>query len=118
MNNLNRGLRIVELQKDGASNENQNSSRRGKSPSSADSIRNLRLLISQLIHEVDALGRVGITDTLADMDFHEEVRQFEIRLITAALLRTRGHQGQAARLLNIKRSTLNDKVRRYNIDSR
>ena len=46
---------------------------------------------------------------------HDEVRRFEIELISNALFRTHGHQQKAARLLGIKGTTLNSKIKRYNI---
>jgi DNA-binding NtrC family response regulator len=43
------------------------------------------------------------------------VSRFEIDLIKRALLRTGGHQVQAAKLLNLKVTTLNSKIKHYNI---
>jgi DNA-binding NtrC family response regulator len=43
------------------------------------------------------------------------VRRFECDLIRWALARTNGHQRRAARLLNIKVTTLNAKIKRYGI---
>lgn len=48
---------------------------------------------------------------------YAEVRRFEIQLITNALSQTRGHQKAAARLLGIKATTLNSKIKRYKIVS-
>jgi DNA-binding NtrC family response regulator len=45
----------------------------------------------------------------------EEVRRLEIDLIRYALRRTGGHQGEAARLLGMKPTTLNSKIKRYHI---
>ncbi len=49
------------------------------------------------------------------MDFSEEVRRFETDLIRWALMRTGGHQRRAARMLNLKVTTLNAKIKRYRI---
>lgn len=49
---------------------------------------------------------------------HDEVREFEIELINSALSKTHGHQRQAAKLLGLKVTTLNAKMKRYNIMSR
>ena len=49
---------------------------------------------------------------------HDEVREFEIELINTALSKTHGHQRQAAKLLGLKVTTLNAKMKRYNIMSR
>ena len=47
--------------------------------------------------------------------FYDEVTRFEIDLIRRALLQTAGHQVRAARLLNLKVTTLNSKIKHYNI---
>ena len=49
---------------------------------------------------------------------HDEVREFEIELINSALSKTHGHQRQAAKLLGLKVTTLNAKMKRYNILTR
>ena len=43
------------------------------------------------------------------------MRRFETQLIARALEQTGGHQGRAARLLNLKLTTLNSIIKRYNI---
>jgi transcriptional regulator with GAF, ATPase, and Fis domain len=48
-------------------------------------------------------------------DFYEAVQRFEVDLIKRALLQTRYNQAKAARLLGIKHTTLNQKIRRYNL---
>ena len=49
----------------------------------------------------------------AEMSFYEEVRRFEIGLITRALRRAQGNQRAAARLLGLKATTLNAKMKQY-----
>jgi transcriptional regulator with GAF, ATPase, and Fis domain len=51
----------------------------------------------------------------ARFSFYEAVQQFEIELISDALKRTHGHQVKAARLLGLNVTTLNVKIKRYNI---
>ena len=89
---------------------------------SAHSILKLRQLISSLIDEVDSLDRsfVPISEPFLTAEsggicFYEEVTRFEIALIKAALKRTNGHQVRAARLLNLNPSTLNAKIRQYEL---
>ena len=53
------------------------------------------------------------SDAPAEMSFYEEVRRFEIGLITRALRRTQGRQTAAARLLGLKPTTLNAKMKQY-----
>ena len=50
------------------------------------------------------------------IDFYDEVQRFETGLIKLALDQTRGHQAQAARLLHIKPTTLNSKIKLYGIE--
>ena len=52
-------------------------------------------------------------DAPAQMSFYEEVRRFEIGLITRALQRAQGKQIAAARLLGLKPTTLNAKMKQY-----
>jgi transcriptional regulator with GAF, ATPase, and Fis domain len=50
------------------------------------------------------------------IDFYAELKQFEMFLIRLALDETGGHQARAARLLHIKPSTLNSKIKLYGIE--
>ena len=49
------------------------------------------------------------------IDFYDEVRRFEVDLIRRALEQTSGHQSRAARLLGMNATTLNSKIKTYNI---
>jgi len=48
--------------------------------------------------------------------FFTELQRFECRLIRSALIRSMGNQTKAAKLLNLKPSTLNSKIKHSNID--
>lgn len=76
----------------------------------------LKDLALALLNEVQTLGD-GQSTELGDVaiDFYDEVRRFEIELISRALKKTGGHQMRAARLLNVKVTTLNSKIKRFNI---
>jgi DNA-binding NtrC family response regulator len=50
-------------------------------------------------------------------DFYNEVRRFEIRLIKRALSMTGGSQTQAAKLLKLNATTLNTKIKNYQISA-
>ena len=54
-----------------------------------------------------------LPDEPAEVSFYEEVRRFEIGLITRALRRAHGKQKEAARLLGLKATTLNAKMKQY-----
>src|SRR5687767_10058284 len=96
----------------------------GESTSNFDaSIRRLRLLITDLISEVESLERgdskstelSGPLERGESITLSEEIKQFEIALIKGALYRTGGHQERAAALLNLNPSTLKAKISQYNI---
>jgi DNA-binding NtrC family response regulator len=65
-----------------------------------------------------AEGASGAIDIARGVSFYDEVRRFEIDLIRRALDQTGGHQSRAARLLGLNATTLNSKIKNYNIPSR
>lgn len=75
----------------------------------------LKRLVQSLLMEVQSLDDIPILDFRQGIDFYDEVRRFEIALIQHALLQTSGHQMRAARLLNMKVTTLNSKIKHYDI---
>jgi transcriptional regulator with PAS, ATPase and Fis domain len=52
------------------------------------------------------------------VNFYDEVKRFEIDMIRRALDQTGGHQSRAARLLGLNATTLNSKIKSYNISLR
>ena len=60
----------------------------------------------------------GTVDLSRGINFYDEVRRFEIDLIRRALDQTGGHQSRAARLLGMNATTLNSKIKTYNIQLR
>lgn len=76
----------------------------------------LRELALALLEQIKSLEDPQQPNTLTSaIDFYEEVRRFETNLIRHALARTGGNQSRAARLLGIKLTTLNTKIKRHNI---
>ena len=75
----------------------------------------LKDLALALLSEVQTLGDNQAMESSGGIDFYDEVRRFEIELIQRALKKTGGHQMRAARLLNVKVTTLNSKIKRYHI---
>lgn len=65
---------------------------------------------------VDEANRLQSLNISEGIDLFGEIRQFEISLIKLALAQTSGHQARAARLLNIKPTTLNTKIKQYGIE--
>lgn len=63
-------------------------------------------------------GATGALDIARGVNFYDEVKRFEIDLIRRALDQTGGHQSRAARLLGLNATTLNSKIKSYNIQLR
>jgi len=57
-------------------------------------------------------------DIAHGVNFYDEVKKFEIDLIRRSLDQTAGHQSRAARLLGLNATTLNSKIKTYNIRPR
>jgi DNA-binding NtrC family response regulator len=66
----------------------------------------------------DSVGASGEVELARGVNFYDEVRRFEIDLIRRALDQTAGHQSRAARLLGLNATTLNSKIKSYNIPPR
>jgi DNA-binding NtrC family response regulator len=60
-------------------------------------------------------GSVASLDIARGISFYDEVSRFEIELIRRALDLTGGHQSKAAKLLGMNNTTLNSKIKVYNI---
>jgi len=63
----------------------------------------------------DSEGSSEEIDISRGANFYDEVRRFETDLIRRALDQTGGHQSRAARLLGLNATTLNSKIKSYNI---
>ncbi|PYS36494.1 MAG: hypothetical protein DMF75_00830 [Acidobacteria bacterium] len=68
-----------------------------------------------LLHELESLRSLRPPRSSEQPRLPEAVRRFETHLILAALQKTRGNQLRAARLLGVKHTTLNAKIKRYGI---
>jgi transcriptional regulator with PAS, ATPase and Fis domain len=64
----------------------------------------------------DESARLQSLDFSDGVDFYGEVQRFEVGLIKRALEETAGNQAKAAKLLRIKPTTLNSKIKLYNIE--
>ena len=90
-----------------------------------DRLTRMRNLASELLEESEALEHEGqlaeasvtiaTLDTNTAIDFFEEVRHFEVRLIKRALELAGGNQARAAQLLGLGTTTLNYKVKTYGL---
>jgi transcriptional regulator with GAF, ATPase, and Fis domain len=97
--------------------ENRNGSlEQTPTESSVDArLNTLRETVLQLLDEVESLAIARPVDIKRGARFSDEVRQFEVSLIRTALGRTSGSQTRAAKLLGLKPTTLNAKIKRYGI---
>lgn len=82
------------------------------------SLRILQELAEALSNALAAISISRSPDVRRGVNFYEEVRRFEIDLIEEALRLTQGHQRRAAKLLEMKVTTLNAKIKFYNIEVR
>ena len=74
-------------------------------------------LLGSLTLAVDDLEASELPPLNEGFDFYNEVRRFEIRLIKRALSMTGGSQTQAAKLLKLNTTTLNTKIKNYQISA-
>jgi transcriptional regulator with GAF, ATPase, and Fis domain len=86
-----------------------------ESATSRNNVTALKELVLRLLCEVQSINEVGSVGIENGFDFYDEVSRFEIDLIRRALVQTGGHQVQAAKLLNLKVTTLNSKIKHYQI---
>ena len=78
----------------------------------------IRALATTLLTEIDSLGdTTGVASEAGAFDLNKRVREFEVKLIRAALLKTGGNQRRAASLLGLKSTTLHNKIKTYGISS-
>jgi transcriptional regulator with GAF, ATPase, and Fis domain len=87
-----------------------------KAVAASGKTRALKQLALKLLLEAQALNEVPTLDVRGGIDFYEEVKRFEVDLIQRALSVTGGNQVRAARLLNMKVTTLNSKIKHYRIN--
>ena len=89
-------------------------------PDQAASVRlkTLREMTLALLQEIESIKGHGSFEARPTIDFADEVRRFEIDIIRRALDQTGGHQSRAARLLGMNATTLNSKIKTYNIQLR
>ena len=95
-------------------------------PPDRDRIQRVVDLADALLSEAETLARdkaftdeankLRPLDIIGGIDFYDEVQRFETHLIKMSLAETGGNQAKAARLLGIKATTLNSKIKLFNIE--
>jgi DNA-binding protein Fis len=88
-------------------------------------VRRMVNLASSLMREAQVLARdkafvdesanLQSLDLAKGIDFYNEVRRFETALIKLALEQSEGNQARAARLLGLRATTLNSKIKLFGI---
>ena len=78
-------------------------------------IASLKVLALSLLGQIESL-EVDSDAGGGELNLQNEVHQFEAALIRSALVKTGGRQRRAARLLGVKVTTLNTKIKRHQIN--
>jgi len=78
-------------------------------------LNGLKDVALKLLSAVESLRGGQSSPESAEVKLSDEVKRFEAKLIREALAKTGGHQARAARLLGVKNTTLNAKIKRYQI---
>lgn len=80
----------------------------------------LKSICLLILHEIESLQRMvpsaiqqdGMPD---EFNLSDEIKHIETEFIKHALVRAKGRQNIAAKMLGIKKTTLHEKIRRYGI---
>ena len=89
-------------------------------------VQQLTQLARALASEIETLQRELSSDRIRDrqidfdnegIDFYDEIERYEIELIKSALAKCGGNQSRAARLLHLKSTTLNAKMKHYGLSA-
>ncbi len=79
----------------------------------------LRRLAADIVDETRTLPQLSEQSIPSifgdDFDLASEVRKYEIKLIRHALYLANGSQAKATKILGVKASTLNHKIKTYNL---
>lgn len=90
--------------------------RRNVTPTAEEArIASLKVLALTLLQQVELLEKQIAVDNVTELNLQKEVHGFEAAIIRSALAKTGGRQRRAARLLGVKVTTLNTKIKRHNI---
>jgi len=81
----------------------------------AVTIKTVAELAAALLAEVEGLRQASGVDFESGLNIRDAVLRYEIDLIRSALRLKGNHQTSAARMLGVKLTTLNSKIKRYNI---
>jgi DNA-binding NtrC family response regulator len=80
-----------------------------------DKIASFKEMAKSLVADIDAAREARILNIHQGINLPEEVINYEVSIIRRALRATGGNQKEAARLLGLRVTTLNSKIRRHKI---
>jgi DNA-binding NtrC family response regulator len=75
----------------------------------------LKVLALTLLSQVESLEAQIAANDGSELNLQKEVHRFEAAMIKSALAKTGGRQRRAARLLGVKVTTLNTKIKRHKL---
>ena len=78
-------------------------------------VATLKVLALTLLNQIESLEEQVASGSTPELNLHTEVHHFEAEVIRNALVKTGGRQRRAARLLGVKVTTLNTKIKRHKI---
>lgn len=83
----------------------------------AQKLETLNRIAGSVLKEVETFTARNFSGS-ENINYYEEIERFEIELLLLALYRANGNQRRAAQILNINPTTLNTKVKKYDLASR
>lgn len=83
-----------------------------------EALKSLSLLLVREINSLEEKQSALEKEILQEkpISLFNELQRFEANMLRCAMIRTMGNQLKAAKLLGLKPTTLNMKLKRYNID--
>lgn len=86
-----------------------------REPALHSRLDDLRAMARSLLSELESLAQPDPPEPDGKLNLDDELKRYEIGLIRAALAKANGNQTRAARMLGVKLTTLNTKIKRYQI---
>ena len=86
-----------------------------REPTLHSRLDDLRAMVRSLLTELESLRLPVELEPEGGLNLDDELKRYEIGLIRAALDKADGSQTRAARMLGVKVTTLNTKIKRYQI---
>ena len=86
-----------------------------REPTLHSRLDDLRAMVRSLLTELESLRLPVELESEGGLNLDDELKWYEIGLIRAALDKADGSQTRAARMLGVKVTTLNAKIKRYQI---